>query len=259
MTSTSGLARLFYFDAGALLRLAAERSADYRTAQPFPHAVIDDFLPEQVAAELLREFPSPAQIEWDRYQDAGHSDKLATSVPERMGPFTRHLLAELNSGAIIEFLETLSGIEGLIPDPHLVGGGLHQIEPGGFLDVHADFNVHQWLRLDRRLNLIVYLNPDWKEEYGGHLELWNAGMSSCVQRVLPVFNRCVIFSTSDVSFHGHPTPLSCPPGMSRKSLAMYYYSNGRPEAERSDSHSTLYQAPRATSGPPDSCRGPLEP
>jgi Rps23 Pro-64 3,4-dihydroxylase Tpa1-like proline 4-hydroxylase len=93
--------------------------------------------------------------------------------------------------------------------------------------VHADFNRHEKLNLDRRLNLLLYLNRDWKEEYGGHLQLWTRDMGRCVVKVLPVFNRCVVFSTTDFSYHGHPDPLTCPPGRTRKSIAMYYYTNGR--------------------------------
>jgi hypothetical protein len=156
---------------------------------------------------------------------------------------TRHLLAQFNSSTFTSFLEDLTAISGLIPDPHYLGGGLHQIEPGGLLKVHADFNRHEQLRLDRRLNLILYLNRDWREEYGGHLELWNRDMTRCEARILPVFNRCVVFTTTSLSYHGHPEPLTCPPGMTRKSMALYYYSNGRPAAEESDvAHDTDFQA-----------------
>ena len=122
-----------------------------------------------------------------------------------------------------------------------MGGGLHQIERGGYLKIHADFNRHPKFNLDRRLNLLLYLNENWKEEYGGHLELWNNQMTACVRRISPIFNRCVIFNTTDFSYHGHPEPLTCPEHVTRKSLALYYYSNGRPETERSRPHGTLTQ------------------
>jgi hypothetical protein len=138
------------------------------------------------------------------------------------GKFTRDLLREFNSPGCLQFLETLTGIGNLMPDPYFEGGGLHQIEPGGFLKVHADFNWHPRLRLDRRLNLIVYLNQDWREEYNGHLELWDRSMSLAVRKVLPVFNRAVVFSTTSWAYHGHPEKLACPPGQTRKSLALYY-------------------------------------
>lgn len=159
-----------------------------------------------------------------------------------MGDTTRLLLYQLNSSVFIEFLENLTGINGIIPDPHLEGGGLHQIQRGGFLKMHVDFNWHSKLRLDRRLNLLIYLNKNWKEEYGGHLELWDKDMTRCEKKVLPIFNRCFIFNTSDFSYHGHPEPLTCPEGETRKSLALYYYSNGRPSEEISNFHSTVFQA-----------------
>jgi Rps23 Pro-64 3,4-dihydroxylase Tpa1-like proline 4-hydroxylase len=136
----------------------------------------------------------------------------------------------------------LTGIDGVIPDPYYVGGGLHQIKPGGNLEVHVDFNRHSKFKLDRRINLLIYLNKNWKEEYGGHFELWNRDMSAAEQKILPVFNRCAIFSTTEFSYHGHPTPLACPSDRTRKSMATYYYSNGRPEEEISSEHTTLFQS-----------------
>jgi hypothetical protein len=249
----------FALDPERLMPIAERWGERYRTAEPFPHVVIDDFLPEEVLDVVLAEFPGPEGIPWSVFTDHGHTHKLATDRATLMGPFTRHLLNELNSSVMLEFLERLTGIDGLIPDPHLSGGGLHQIERGGFLDVHADFNVYERLRLDRRLNLLLYLNRDWPEEYGGHLELWTRDMGACARRVLPVFNRMVVFSTSDISFHGHPQPLSCPPERTRKSLAVYYYSNGRPAAEVSEAHSTLYQVPGVDPHRPVSAVEPVPP
>jgi hypothetical protein len=212
----------------------------YISADPFAHIVIDDFLPPDLLEPVLGEFPGPDAIDWKRFKD-GTGRKLATRDEAQLGPHSLALIHHLNSSRFLRVLEALTGIEGLIPDPHLEGGGLHQIERGGYLKVHADFNRHEKLGLDRRLNLLLYLNKDWKEEYGGHLELWTPEMDRCAHKVLPVFNRCVVFSTTDYSYHGHPEPLTCPDGRSRKSIALYYYTNGRPEAEVSRSHSTLYQ------------------
>ena len=153
----------------------------------------------------------------------------------------RRFLDAMNGFEMLLFLERLTGIEGLIPDPYFGGGGLHQIEPGGFLKVHADFNVHPKLHLDRRLNMLIYLNKDWREEYGGHLELWDRDRTrTCRERILPVFNRTVVFSTTDTSFHGHPHPLTSPPGVTRKSVSLYYYTAGRPRGEESEAHDTLF-------------------
>jgi hypothetical protein len=233
----STLSSLPYDD---LLRLADSRRADYTGNDPFPHIVIDDLLPPAVLDDVLAEFPGPDAIDWKRFKD-GTGRKLATRDEAQMGPHTLALLHQFNSSRFIRFLERLTGIEGLVPDPHFEGGGLHQIERGGYLKIHADFNRHEKLGLDRRLNLLIYLNKDWKDDYGGHLELWTPEMDRCAKKVLPIFNRCVVFSTTDFSYHGHPEPLTCPDTRSRKSIALYYYSSGRPAEETSRAHSTLYQ------------------
>ena len=223
------------------LTLARENSATYRQATPFPHIVFDDFVCPDQCHQLIEEFEDPASPRWLKFDDPT-GVKLASRSALQFGPITRQVLDDFNSAPFLEFLEALTGISGLIPDPWFEGGGLHQIPPGGYLKIHADFNWHKRLRLDRRINVLLYLNQNWREEYGGPLELWDRDMAHCEQRILPLFNRCVIFNTTDVAFHGHPEPLTCPETMTRKSLALYYYSNGRPEEEKSESHSTLYHA-----------------
>ncbi len=221
--------------------LAEKHKDAYRKAPAFPHTYFDNFLSEDLARKILAEFPSETWPHWKKHY---HSDslKLASAEMSQMGETTRQLFYELNSAPFLKFLETLTGIEGLIPDPYYWGGGLHQISAGGFLGVHADFNWHEKLQLDRRINLLIYLNEDWREEYGGHLEFWNREMSQCITKILPQFNRCALFSTSDYSYHGHPDPLTCPPGRSRKSIALYYYSNGRPKEEVVlGPHTTIYK------------------
>jgi Rps23 Pro-64 3,4-dihydroxylase Tpa1-like proline 4-hydroxylase len=228
------------FDPSELQNRAKGLREQYPNALPFPHTVIDDLFPEETLKAILKEFPKPDGIDWNEF-DTREEKKLASTAESQLGDVTRFFLYQLNSSTFINFLETLTGIEGLIPDPHFWGGGLHQITRGGYLKIHADFNWHERLRLDRRLNLLLYLNQDWKEEYGGHLELWNRDMSYCEKRLLPVFNRCVIFNTTDYSYHGHPERLTCPPTQTRKSLALYYYSSGQLRQKDSDSHGTLFK------------------
>ena len=234
------LTELFFLDPAKLQQLAEQRRASYARAEPFPHVVIDGLFPEEVLRALIREFPRPGEIDWNKFKNREEL-KLASTRESQMGELTRLFLYQLNSSIFMDFLETLTGIKGLVPDPHFWGGGLHQIERGGYLKIHADFNKHERLNLDRRLNLLLYLNEGWKEEYKGHLELWDRAMTRSVQRILPVFNRCVIFSTTDFSYHGHPDALECPAGETRKSLALYYYSNGRPAQEVSGEHGTLFR------------------
>jgi hypothetical protein len=220
----------------------AELHPAYVSARPFPHIVLDGLFADQALDEVLEHFPGPGDLDWGTF-DSDQEKKLGLRPggDATVAPAIRWFLWSMSSPPVLQFLETLTGIEGLIPDPYFGGGGLHQIEPGGFLKIHSDFNWHPKLKLDRRLNVLVYLNRAWEEAFGGHLELWEQDMSSCVQRILPVFNRTVIFSTTDTSYHGHPTPLGCPPGRTRKSASFYYYTNGRPEAAGTTPHDTIFR------------------
>jgi hypothetical protein len=213
----------------------------YLHARPFPHIVADDFFDPAMLSLVLSEFPAPGQSEWRSFNNK-YEIKLFSSADTTFGPVTRLLMYHLNSISFLEFLTQVTGIENLVPDPTFNGGGMHQIPRGGRLGIHADFNRHKKYRLDRRLNVLVYLNKAWCEEYGGHLELWNREMTRCEVKTLPIFNRMVIFNTTDFTYHGHPDPLQCPENMTRKSLALYYYTNGRPKHETSGRHSTLFQA-----------------
>ena len=221
--------------------LAQSAHADYVSAKPFPHIVLDNFFDPALLELILEEFPRPDAIRWQKF-DNPREMKLASSTEASFGNATRLLLYHLNSATFLEFLSAVTGVDNLIPDPRFEGGGLHQIVRGGKLGVHADFNKHRDFGIDRRLNLLLYLNKDWREEYGGHLQLWDRDVTRCETRVLPLFNRVMIFGTTDFTFHGHPDPLTCPDGMSRKSLALYYFSNGRPAEEISGVHSTIFKA-----------------
>ena len=219
------------------------RAADFQTAQPFKHIVIDGLFNEALLRQIADEFYAANDARWQRFENS-REGKLAISNSEKhLPPATKMFVRGLNAEPFLLALEALTGISGLIPDPYLVGAGMHGIPCGGKLAIHADFNKHPLMNIDRRLNLLIYLNKDWQESYGGHLELWDRTMQHCVQRILPLFNRTVLFLTDDFSFHGHPDPLTCPPGLMRKSIAMYYYTNGRPASEIRDApeHDTLFQ------------------
>jgi Rps23 Pro-64 3,4-dihydroxylase Tpa1-like proline 4-hydroxylase len=227
-------------DLNFLTDFADNNHGRYLAATPFPHIAIDNFLRPEILDAVARDFPSWDSGQWGAMIDKDQR-KFAANVVSKMAPSVRRVLYFLNSREIVNFLEKLTGIEGLIPDPHYAGGGCHELRPGGFLKVHADFNWHGQMRLDRRINLLIYLNKDWQPEYGGNLELWDATMSHKVAEYAPLFNRCVIFNTTDNSYHGNPVPVSCPPDRSRRSLAFYYYTNGRPAGEVSQSHGTLFK------------------
>lgn len=213
----------------------------YAGARPFPHVVFDNFFDPTLLDRVLGEFPRPGTIEWQRFDNA-REIKLASRAESSFGPVTRLLLYHLNSYTFLEFVSRVTGIADLISDPCFDGGGLHQIVRGGKLAVHADFNKHPRYGLDRRLNVLIYLNKGWREDYGGALELWNREMTGCEAKIFPLFNRLVIFGTTDFTYHGHPEPLQCPPELTRKSLALYYFTNGRPAEEISGEHSTLFRA-----------------
>jgi hypothetical protein len=171
-----------------LLHLAKENAERYAHGKPFPHIYFDDFLPVEAAEAALRDFPEPRQVKWSEFNNPNEK-KLAFDAVEKLPVSVRDVLYFLNSRPMVEFLEILTGVKGVIPDPYFAGGGLHQIKPGGKLAVHADFNHHDRLNLDRRLNVLIYMNKDWREEYGGHFELWNKEMTCAEQKLLPIFNR----------------------------------------------------------------------
>jgi Rps23 Pro-64 3,4-dihydroxylase Tpa1-like proline 4-hydroxylase len=235
--------RFYDLETAKLQALAKNNRDKYITAAPFPHIYFDNVFPEEVLNTILEEFPGAAQIDWQRYNNRQEL-KLASRNEMEYGSFTRHFIHTLNSRPFLDFLENLTGIRNLIPDPALEGGGLHQILRGGLLKIHADFNKHPATGLDRRLNVLIYLNKDWEEEYGGHFELWDRNMEQAQVKILPLFNRMAVFSTTSFSYHGHPDPLNCPENRSRKSIALYYYTNGRPAEEVDPSlgyHSTLFK------------------
>lgn len=214
--------------------IANEKRKEYQEADPYPHIIFEDFLESRAAEAALSEFPSPDSSDWNYYihlNEKKLGKNARDSFPETIGA----IIDELNSSRFIEFLTALTGIQGLFKDESLEGGGMHQIVPGGFLNVHADFTVHphhqDW---ERRINVLVYLNKNWEDRYGGHLELWDKQMKACVKKVAPMFNRCVIFSTNADSYHGHPNPLATPSGFTRKSLALYYFTKTTTKARSTE-------------------------
>lgn len=230
------------FAPGGLERLAGHEG--YALATPFPHLALDRLFNPDLLRAIVDEFPDQNKDVVEAHNDGVYvRRKHNTTWETAFGPRTRQFFAEMASPLVLCALERVSGISGLMPDPYLFGGGLHFTGSGGKLAVHADFNRHPKLNLDRRLNLLLYLNEDWTEQNQGWLELWDRGMKTAVTRMLPLFNRTVMFSTTSFSFHGQPEPILGPPGLMRRSIALYYYTNGRPADEVSVAdHSTLWQS-----------------
>lgn len=207
----------------------------YQNNPPFPNIYIDDFFDKEMLTKVLGEFPDLEKEADKIHYKNPNENKLASKGKQSFKENTSKLVDYLNSPTFIKFLQEMTGIkEQLVADPYYEGGGFHEIKKGGFLKLHVDFHKHRKLNLDRRLNLLVYLNKDWDESYGGHFELWEKDMSKRAVKILPIFNRMALFSTSGDSWHGHPDELTCPDDRSRKSLALYYYSEGRPENEVSE-------------------------
>ena len=219
----------------------------YQSASPFPHIVMDDFIKLDVLEKVLKEFPDLAMHDESAIKfNNANEIKFAGKGMGILSPAALYLTSYLNSDLFLNYLNTMTGIqEPLISDPYLAGGGYHEIKRGGLLKVHADFNNHPKLTLDRRLNLLVYLNKDWSDDWGGKLQLFDVDRKKAVVSVMPKFNTAVLFTTTSFTYHGHPDPLNCPDSRSRKSLAYFYYSTGRPAGEALGyDHSTIFR-PRA--------------
>ena len=227
----------------AKARQAGENLMDeYAFAEPFPHMVIDNFLPQEMAEAILAHFPEE-QKSHDKVYEKGYGGTHKRQIlPYDCDHYVRSAFAFFNSAPMLQFLEGITNIRGLLPDPYFTGGGFHETKAGGLLGIHADFRVNEPLQVLRRVNAIIYLNKDWQDSYGGHLELWDKEMKNKVSSVLPVFNRCVIFNKDEDIFHGHQDPLTTPDGISRKSIALYYYTAMPIKNDTGQSRHTLYVA-----------------
>ena len=217
-------------------------SSQYCLAEPFPHIVIDNFLPLDLINEILRLFPNDKQA-GDNFFENDYSGLHKRQVlPENCEQRLRSIFYFFNSSPILQFLEGLTAIDSLMGDPYFTGGGFHEILRNGKLGIHADFRINEQLHLRRRINILIYLNKDWSSDYGGNLELWDKKMKTKIHSIAPLFNRCVIFNTDIDAYHGHPDPLNTPADMTRKSIALYYYTASKKIYEDNVAHSTMYVA-----------------
>lgn len=225
-----------------------ELADQYSSASPFPHIVIDDFMPQELLESCLKDFPKQAAGDDTSFETDRERFKTQYS-PENLTPRMRTLFYAFNSWPFIKILENITGVKSLIPDPYFLGAGFHEINQGGHLSIHADFNHHKPMDLERRLNVLIYLNKDWTDGYGGQLELWDTKMTAKVESVVPIFNRCVIFNTNSDSFHGNPELVNHPKRISRKSIALYYYTSTWSSAKRD--HTTQFKARAGTADKTD--------
>ena len=201
----------------------------FQQARPFPHLVLQHLFTDAHLDAVHGDFAELGLGDWLRF-DTADEVKRASRPGARLGTASQRYVDAVHRGDFVRFLSDITGIDGLIPDPALFGGGLHEIPDGGRFSLHTDFNKHPATGLDTRLVLITYLNRGWQPDYGGALELWDRDADACAREVVPLFGTTILFAHTADSLHGHPRPVSAPRGRPRRSIATYYYSNGRPDA-----------------------------
>lgn len=218
-------------------------NAQFVNAAPFPHIVIDDFIESDKAREIAQSYPAFEDVQkiGVGFESVNEHRKIQVTDYEAFPDQAKALADTLGSEAFLTQLSKITGIPNLIWDEQLLGGGMHQTASSGILDVHVDFNLIEARQLFRRLNILVYLNDEWKEDWGGVLELWDRDVKVRHHAVMPALGRAVIFETSEISFHG-VTAVSCPPAKARKSFAAYYYTKEPPPGYAGKSHSTIFKA-----------------
>ena len=210
---------------------------------PYPFFMTDNFLKPEFARECLGAFPTyeEAQQQGRSFDAVNEKGKIQITDSSKFKPPIAMLNEVLASPEFLKDLAEITGIPNLVADPKLLGGGIHETGPRGHLDVHVDFNYIKDRDLHRRMNILVYFNEDWKEEWGGKVELWDPEVTKLRGAFSPVFNRCVVFETNEISFHGVGS-VTCPPDRMRKSFAAYYYTKEAPAHWTGESHSTIFKA-----------------
>jgi len=232
----------WFLDRKALKSLALTRRDAYRVARPFPHAIFDGFLGDARALALAQRFPGPEHSAWmrrDYREQSARMGQLQRTGFEGVDAGLRHLLSELCAMAFLDFLGALTGVEGLIADPHFRGAGPSLTLPGGHLALHADFNRDRTRHLERKLTVIYYLGLDWQPAWGGALELWDEQRTRCEASHLPLLDRLIVMDHGDTYWHGHPQPLACPAGRFRASVSAYYYV-AAPSPDEKNSHGAIW-------------------
>ncbi|HEX3558698.1 MAG TPA: 2OG-Fe(II) oxygenase [Pyrinomonadaceae bacterium] len=232
---------------------AEDLSQTYASGDPFPHIELDGLVDEEALEGVLSEFPrSCEEVRAGDYRDDPRSQikwRSNWQSDADIPPHSFNLIQALNSGDTLRFLEKLTGVPHLLCDPYLGGGGLNETRRGGLLHIHSDGNRSDALDCFRALNVILFLNRGWLDEWGGHLELWDRNLTGCVKRIRPEFNKMVVFTTNSESYHGHPPPLRTPEDVTRRSLILYYYTSRNLFDRRGqmvERHSAQWQYPSGT-------------
>ena len=217
--------------------------SQFRNARPFPFIVIDNLLVPGAAEEVARAYPSfeQAGAQGFMFNFVNEQKKIQITDSSKFPQAVRQLNDAISAPQFLADLEYITGIPRLLADEQLVGGGMHLTGPGGRLDVHVDFNLIEDRKLFRRLNILLYLNPVWQESWGGQIELWDRDVKNRVHSCSPAINRCLIFETSEFSYHGVGQVMG-PPENVRQSFAAYYYTREPPPNWSGKYHSTIFRA-----------------
>lgn len=207
-----------------------EMAAEFQSQKPYGYASVGGLFDNSLISMISKDVESYLDVIPQETNFYASYRKYRLSMLADMLEQVRVFISYLNSSTFLQVLSEISGIENLHPDPELGAGGIHAIGRGGFLKVHTDFNWHSGLSMHRRLNLLIYLNENWENEWKGDIELWSADAKDRIFSLSPDTGNALLFETNDVSYHGHPDPLQCPEGTFRKSIALYYYTPTRPDA-----------------------------
>lgn len=215
----------------------------FESTRPYPHFVIENFLDPAVASEVASAYPDFASASKMGFEFKALNEQRKVQICEqaKFPDPVRRLSEAISSKQFLEDLQYITGIPNLLADAKFSGGGMHITGSGGRLDVHVDFNYQQEEQLHRRLNILLYLNPEWKDEWGGQIEMWDKDVKTCLRSMTPVLNRCLVFQTTEISYHG-VRPITAPEDVSRRSFAAYYYTKEAPEHWTGSSHSTIFKA-----------------
>lgn len=224
------------------IEYGSNKNEDYKNAPYFGHIVIDNFLPAYLIEDILKNFPNDVFSNDVIFKENSFERNKRQISPYDCNTKILNYFLFFNSKPFIQFLESLTGINGLFGDHSYGGGGFHEIKKGGKLGIHADFRIHPKLRAHRRVNVLIYLNKDWDINWNGNLELWSPNMKTLIRSIEPIFNRCVIFNTEENAYHGHPHDLLVPDGKTRKSIALYYYTGSNSIFGEAHNVSTIFKS-----------------
>jgi len=215
---------------------AKDYALDYSKGTPVPWIAFDDFLPQDLLTAVQNEIDEIPLHIWDSFTRNGSYMRECNNM--KFSPLIRELVMNFNSGEFVHWLEGITGLEKLIPDPHLIGAGLMRCGPGNSLKLHTDFNWNEQLQLNRSLSMILYVSREWEDEWEGGLEFWSFDRKELLHKIHAKPNRLLLWNYDENLVHGHPNPIACPESASRDGLRLFYFhSNAKPTTTP---HRSLY-------------------